>query len=118
MWPWAAEARSHLGSGGCPSAATLDAGLADAGWAKESEHVDGTRYDAPMDAHLFVDAQPAATPVPNPPPPVCARPTCGRGPYLVLRQGPDWQSAWSGQRARHPYVVIVRGSVVFEHQPW
>jgi len=42
----------------------------------------------------------------------------GLGPYYGSTDGSDWQEAWAQQQSRHPYLLVVSGSVGFANQPW
>jgi hypothetical protein len=71
----------------------------------------------PVDASLRFSALASSAAVPALKPALVVQTLAGR-PYLVSREGVDWQVAWTKQRSQHPYLLLVSGSAVFAQQPW
>ena len=79
------------------------------------EDLAGVGYTGPQDASLGFKPVASSTPVPAVEPMIVARPD---GAYFVSKEGADWQVAWTKQRSRHPYLLLVGGLATFAQQPW
>jgi hypothetical protein len=75
----------------------------------------GVGYVGPYGEMLKVRPQRSVMTVLTPEPQMSAIPG---GVYFGRTEGTNWQETWAGERAHHPYVLLVSASSDFAQQPW
>lgn len=88
-------------------------------WNRNGYHLKdlvGVGYTGPQGASLGIRPVASSTPVPAVEPTIVVR--SGPGAYFASKEGADWQIAWTKQRSRHPYLLLVGGLATFAQQPW
>ncbi|MGH3849008.1 MAG: hypothetical protein ACRDRT_04785, partial [Pseudonocardiaceae bacterium] len=80
------------------------------------EDIEHVRYTGGRDAMLTLQLQASTTPAPERDPVIRAQ--TGRGAYFGSTEGADWQQAWAKELTQRPYLLLVKGFVVFANQPW
>ena len=82
-------------------------------------HFNSSQVVSPLvDSSLVFTALASSAAVPAVKPELVVQTFLAGRPYLVSREGVDWQVAWTKPRSQHHYLLLVSGSAVFAQQPW